>query len=200
MTKPGPIAPQRHQELSTHGDTRVDPWFWLSDVNDPATLEYLRSENAYTEDVMKPSEKLRDELFDEMRARIKEDDSTVPEKEGDYYYYIRFEEGKQYPIYCRKYLSLDAAEQILIDANALAKDKDYCRVGRWENSPDHKWLAYSVDDDGSEQYTIVIKNLETGELLAESIPNSYYSLEWSNDSQTIFYDVLDQNHRPVKIF
>ena len=200
MTNPGPKAPKRPQELSNHGDTRVDPWFWLRDVDDPATLEYLSAENAYTEAVMEPSEKLQESLFDEMRGRIKEDDSTVPEKEGDYHYYTRFEEGKQYPIHCRKHLSLDAPEQILIDVNELAKDKDYCRVGRWENSPDHQWLAYSVDADGSEKYTIVIKNLETGELLAEAIPNSYYSLEWANDSQTIFYDVLDENHRPVRIF
>ena len=200
MTNPGPTAPQRPQELSTHGDTRVDPWFWLRDVKDPATLEYLKAENAYTEAAMQPTEDLQRRLFEEMRGRIKEDDSTVPEKEGDYHYYTRFEEGKQYPIHCRKHLSLDAPEQILIDVNGLAKDKDYCRVARWENSPDHKWLAYSVDYDGSEQYTIFIKNLETDELLEEAIPNSYYSLEWANDSQTIFYDVLDENHRPVKIF
>ena len=200
MTDPNLTAPKRPQELTTHGDTRVDPWFWLRDVNDPETLEYLRSENTHTEAVMAPEEVLQNRLFEEMRGRIKEDDSTVPEKEGDYYYYTRFEEGKQYPIHCRKRLSLDAPEEILIDVNELAKDKDYCRVGRWENSPDHRWLAYSVDADGSEQYTIVIKNLETDELLGEAIPNSYYSLEWANDSRAIYYDVLDENHRPVKIF
>ena len=200
MTDPAPTAPRRPQELTTHGDTRVDPWFWLRDVNDPETLEYLTSENAHTEAIMAPEEELQERLFEEMRGRIKEDDSTVPEKEGEYYYYTRFEEGKQYPIHCRKRLSLDAPEEILINVNELAKDKDYCRVGRWENSPDHRWLAYSVDADGSEQYTIFIKNLDTGELLSEAIPNSYYSLEWANDSRTIFYDVLDENHRPVKIF
>ena len=200
MTDPTPAAPKRHLELTNHGETRTDPWFWLRDVNDPETLAYLRAENAHTEAVMAPEEDLRQSLYEEMRGRIKEDDSTVPEKEGDYYYYTRFEEGKQYPIHCRKHLSLDAPEDILIDVNALAEDKDYCRVGRWENSPDHRWLAYSIDTDGSEQYTIVIKDLETGVLLSESIPNCYYSLEWANDSRTIFYDVLDENHRPVKIF
>ena len=200
MTDSTPTAPQRPKALTTHGDTRFDPWFWLRDVNDPETLEYLRSENAHTEAVMGAEEELQKRLFEEMRGRIKEDDSTVPEKEGDYYYYTRFEEGRQYPIHCRKRLSLDAPEEILIDVNELAKDKDYCRVGRWENSPDHRWLAYSVDFDGSEQYTIVIKNLETDELLGEAISNSYYALEWANDSRTIYYDVLDENHRPVKIF
>ena len=200
MTEPTPSAPKRPKEITTHGDTRIDPWFWLRDVEDPATLEYLRAENAHTEAVMAPEEELQERLFLEMRARIKEDDSTVPEKEGEYYYYTRFEEGKQYPIHCRKRGSLDGPEEILINVNELAEGKDYTRVGSWENSPDHKWLAYSVDSDGSEQYTIVIKNLETGELLDEAIPNSYYSLEWANDNRTIFYDVLDENHRPVKIF
>ena len=200
MTEPTPSAPKRPKEITTHGDTRIDPWFWLRDVEDPATLEYLRAENAHTEAVMAPEEELQERLFLEIRARIKEDDSTVPEKEGEYYYYTRFEEGKQYPIHCRKRGSPDGPEEILINVNELAEGKDYTRVGSWENSPDHKWLAYSVDSDGSEQYTIVIKNLETGELLDEAIPNSYYSLEWANDNRTIFYDVLDENHRPVKIF
>ena len=200
MTNPVPTPPQRPQVLTTNGDVRVDPWFWLRDVNDPDTLEYLKAENAYAEAVMQPTEELQRNLFAEMRGRIKEDDSTVPEKEGDYYYYTRFEEGKQYPIHCRKRLSQDAVEEILMDVNELANDKDYCRVARWENSPDHKWLAYSVDADGSERYTVFIKNLETDELLAEAIPNAYYSLEWANDSQTLFYDVLDENHRPVKVF
>ena len=199
MDNPIPIAPKRPKKITTHGETRIDPWFWLRDVDDPETMEYLRAENAYTEAAMAPEEELQERLYQEMRGRIKEDDSTVPEKEGDYYYYTRFEEGLQYPIYCRKHLSLVGPEEVLIDVNELAKGLDYCRVGNWENSPDHKWLAYSIDTDGSEMYTIVIKNLESGELLDEAIPGSYYSLEWANDSHTIYYDVLDENHRPVKI-
>ncbi len=194
-----PSAPKRPQELSKHGDVRNDPWFWLRDIDDPGTLEYLKAENAYTEAIMEPERALQGALFEEMRGRIKEDDSTVPQKDGDYYYYTRFEEGNQYPIFCRKRLSLDASEEAILDVNVLAKDLDYCRVGSMENSPDHKLLAYSMDADGSEIYTIYIKNLETGELLADAITNSYYSLEWANDSQTLFYDVLDENHRPVKI-
>ena len=200
MDNPIPIAPKRPERITTHGDTRIDPWFWLRDVDDPETLEYLRAENAYTEAVMAPEEALQERLYHEMRSRIKEDDSTVPEKEGDYYYYTRFEEGQQYPVHCRKHLTLEASEEVLIDVNELARGLDYCRVGNWENSPDHRWLAYSIDTDGSEIYTIMIKDLEKGELLEEAIPGSYYSLEWGNDSQTIYYDVLDENHRPVKIF
>ncbi|HIM37538.1 MAG TPA: hypothetical protein EYM38_05865 [Dehalococcoidia bacterium] len=136
MDNPTPTAPKRLKKIKTHGETRIDPWFWLRDVDDPETLEYLRAENAHTEAVMAPEEELQERLYQEMRGRIKEDDSTVPEKEGDYYYYTRFEEGQQYPIHCRKQLSLDASEEVLIDVNELAKNLDYCRVGNWENSPD----------------------------------------------------------------
>ncbi len=199
MTDRAPSAPQRKQEITTHGDVRIDPWSWLRDIDDPETMEYLKAENAHTDAVLKPESALQDALSEEMRARIKEDDSTVPQKDGDYFYYTRFEEGKQYPIFCRKHLSLDAPEEVILDVNELAKDLDYCRVGSLENSPDHSMLAYSMDSDGSEIYTIYIKDLESGELLPESIPGSYYSLEWANDNKTIFYDVLDENHRPVKV-
>ena len=195
-----PSAPKRPQEFSNHGDTRSDPWFWLRNIDDPQTIEYLKAENAYSEAIMEPESELQEKLFQEMRSRIKEDDSTVPQKDGDYYYYTRFEEGNQYPIFGRKHLSLDAHEEVLLNVNELAKDLDYCRVGSLEYSPDHKLLAYSMDSDGSEIYTVYIKNLETGELLTDIIPGSYYSLEWVNDNQTLFYDVLDENHRPIKVF
>ena len=200
MTEQPPQAPKKTQELTVHGETRVDPWYWLRDLEDPDTLAYLKAENAYTESVMKPWEGLQEKLYSEMRGRIKEDDSTVPAREGPYLYYARFEEGSQYPIYCRKFQTLDAAEEVLLDVNQLAEGQDYTEMGVVENSPDHKWLAYSVDNDGSEQYTIRVKNLETGRLLDEAISQSYYSLEWANDSLTFFYDVLDEHHRPVKVF
>ena len=200
MNNQTPSAPKRPQEFSNHGDVRNDPWFWLRDIDDPQTIEYLESENAYTEAIMEPENDLREKLFEEMRGRIKEDDSTVPQKDGDYYYYTRFEDGSQYPIFVRKHLSLDAQEEVILNVNELAADLDYCRVGSLENSPDHKLLAYSMDSDGSEKYTIYIKDLETGKLLTDAISGSYYSLEWANDNQTLFYDVLDENHRPVKVF
>jgi oligopeptidase B len=169
-------------------------------AEDPATIDYLKAENAYTEAMMRPHEELQKILYEEMRGRIKEADSSVPEKEGVYYYYTRFEEGAQYPIYCRKRESLDSTEEILLDVNELAKGKDYLRLGAFQNSPDHRWLAYSLDADGSERFTIYVKNLETGELLAEAIPDAFYSLEWANDNQTFFYTVLDERHRPLKVF
>ena len=195
-----PCAPRRDQQLEFHQDVRIDPWYWLRSIEDAETLEYLEAENAYTDAVMAPTENLQEALYFEMRSRIKEDDSTVPVKEGDYYYYIRFEEGGQYAIYCRKRLSLDSPEEVLLDANQLAEGQDFLRVGVFENSPDHQWLAYSLDTDGSEQYTIQVKNLTDGELLEETIPNTYYSLEWTNDSRSFFYSLLDEHHRPVKIY
>ena len=200
MTQQPPQAPKKNRELTVHGETRVDPWYWLRDLEDPATLAYLKAENEYTESVMKPWKGLQEKLFSEMRGRIKEDDSTVPAKEGPYFYYTRFEEGGQYPIYCRKFQTLDGVEEVLLDVNQLAEGQDYTQMGVVENSPDHKWLAYSVDNDGSEQYTIRIKNLETGQLLDEAMSNSYYSLVWANNSLTFFYDVLDEHHRPVQVF
>ena len=194
-----PIAPKNPRQLTAHGDIRVDPWYWLQDIEDPDTLTYLTAENSFTEHTFKPWADQRERLFVEMRARIKEDDSTVPSKDGDYWYYTKFEEGTQYPIFCRKFLSLDRPEEILLDVNQLAENQDYTQIGSVENSPDHKLLAFSVDHTGSEEYTIKIKDLETGLILNESIPNSYYSLEWANDSGTLFYDVLDEHHRPVKI-
>ncbi len=195
-----PQAPQRISEFSRFNDTRADPWFWLRFIEDAETVSYLEAENAYTDAVMAPTEPLQETLYQEMRGRIKEDDSTVPEKDGDHYYYIRFEEGRQYPIYCRKFPAPDADEEVLLDANELARDQDYLRVGVFETSPDHKLLAYSLDTEGSEQYTIYVMDLETRQHLGQPIANTYYSLEWTNDSAAFFYSVLDEHHRPVQIF
>ena len=195
-----PRAPKRLHELEIHGETRTDPWFWLRNQDDPATMEYLHAENAYTEAVLRPTEELQEALYQEMKGRIKEDDSTVPEPEGDYHYYSRYQEGGQYAIYCRKFQSLDSEEEVILDVNELAREQDYLRVGILGNSPDHRWLAYSVDTDGSEEFTIQVKDLQTGELLADEIPHTYYSLAWANDNQTFFYSSLDDQHRPVKVW
>ena len=195
-----PIAPQRPHTITTHGDERADPWFWLREQEDPQTMEYLRAENAFTEAFMQPLEALQEAIYAEIRGRIKEDDNTVPEKEGDYYYYVRFEEGGQYPIYCRRQGSDDGLETVLLDVNQLAEGRDYTRVGAFRNSPDHKLAAYGVDFDGSEQYTIQLIDLETGQTLPDAIPGTYYSIEWANDNRTFYYSVLDEHHRPVTIY
>ena len=195
-----PIAPQRPHTITTHGDERADPWFWLREQDDPQTMEYLRAENAFTAAFMQPLEALQEAIYAEIRGRIKEDDNTVPEKEGDFYYYVRFEEGGQYPIYCRRQGSDDVPETVLLDVNRLAEGRDYTRVGAFRNSPDHKLAAYGVDFDGSEQYTIRLLDLETGQTLPDAIPGTYYSIEWANDNRTFYYSVLDERHRPVSIY
>ena len=195
-----PVAPRRPHTITTHGDSRADPWYWLRDQDDPATLDYLRAENAHTEAFLAPLAPLQEAIYAEIRGRIKEDDNTVPEKEGDFYYYVRFEEGGQYPIYCRRSGSEEGPETILLDVNKLAEDREYTRVGVFENSPDHRLVAFGVDFDGSEQFTIQVLDLETGETLPDTIPNTYYSLEWASDSRTFYYSVLDEHHRPVSVY
>ena len=197
---PAPAAPRRPHTITTHGDARVDPWHWLREQEDPATMEYLRAENAYTEAFLEPLQSLQSAIYDEIRGRIKEDDNTVPEKEDEYYYYVRYEEGGQYPIHCRKRGSEDGPEEILLDVNALAEGRDYTFLGSFANSPDHRLFAYGVDFDGSEQFTIHVLDLETGATLPDAIPNTYYSLQWANDSRTFYYSVLDEHHRPVSIY
>ena len=197
---PQPIAPQREHTVTVHSDAWADPWFWLREQDDPATMEYLHAENAYTDAFLDPLKSFQDTIYEEIRVRIKEDDNTVPAKEGDYYYYVRYEEGGQYPIYCRKHGSEQGIEEIILDVNLLAEGQDYTRVGAIENSPNHRLLAYGVDFDGSEQYTIRVVDLTTGDLLPDVIPNTYYSLAWCNDNRTLYYSVLDENHRPVSIY
>ncbi|NKB66612.1 MAG: prolyl oligopeptidase family serine peptidase [Candidatus Latescibacteria bacterium] len=194
-----PRAPMRDKTLEEHGESRSDPYFWLRDIDDPATMAYLESENTYTEATLAPTRDLQEQLYSEMRGRIQEADASVPEKDGEYYYYTRYDEGAQYPVYCRKQGGLEAAEEVLLDVEALAADQDYCRIGVCVASPDHRYLAYSVDLDGSEKYTLYLLDIEAGDLLPERIEGTYYSAVWANDSQTLFYDVLDANHRPVEI-
>ncbi len=195
-----PVAKIVPKTMSLNGDTRVDNYFWLRDRNDPDTIKYLEDENRYTESVMKHTDRLQSKLYSEILGRIKQTDLSVPTKRGNYFYYTRTEEGKQYPIYCRKRGSLDAKEEVLLDGNVMAEGKKYFRVGNFVSSPNHRLLAYSVDYAGDEAYTIHVKDLVTGKLLADEIPNTYYSLEWGNDNATFFYTVLDEAKRPYKVF
>ena len=149
---------------------------------------------------MAPTKPLQEELYREILGRIQETDLSVPVKRDDYFYYTRTEEGKAYSIQCRKHGSLDAPEEILLDANVLAEGQKYFRLGNFAVSPDHRLLAYSTDLEGDEAYTIQVKNLETGELLPDRIANTYYTLEWANDNRTFFYTVLDETKRPYRAF
>lgn len=184
-----PVAEKIKKEIITHGDTRVDEYFWLNQRENAQVIDFLNAENAYTEAMLADVKELREKLFTEIVGRIKQTDESVPYKIRGYYYYYRFEEGKEYPIHCRKQGSLDAPEQILIDVNELAKGQSYCQVGGLEVSPDNNWLAFGIDTVSRRLYTIRIKNLQTGEILEEEIPNTSGSVAWANDNKTFFYTV-----------
>lgn len=201
-----PIAPKRPHTISRHGQTFVDDYFWMRFREDPEVLKYLAAENGYLAQVMQHTTALQEQLFQEMKARIKEDDQSVPERRGRYLYYTRTETGRQYRVFCRRQGSMDTPEEVLLDQNTLAEGKKFCRVGVFAVSPDELKLAYSVDFDGSEQFTIFIKDLTTGDLYPETIPNTssdFFSnrgAAWSNDSQNLFYVTLDKVLRPFKVF
>ena len=199
MSASPPIAKTVPKEVTVHGDTRVDNYAWLRERENPEVTKYLEAENQYTEQVMAPLKPLQETLYKEILGRIQETDLSVPVRRDDYFYYARTEEGKAYSIYCRKHGSLDAPEEILLDANALAAGQKYFRIGNFSVSPDHRLLAYSTDVEGDEAHTIFVKELATGELLPDRITNTYYSLEWANDNRTFFYTVIDPARRPYRV-
>jgi len=211
-----PVAKRVDFEITQVGRTRVDPYHWMKDdawqevMRDPSVLradirEYLEAENAYTKTVMEdPTVALRDSLFQEMKGRIKEDDSSVPEIDGPYAYYSRYRQGGEYPILARRdaadAFNADAPETILLDGDKMAEGKDYFSFGSIDTSPDHSVIAYSVDTQGSEFYTIAVKNIETGEDVAAPITDGYGSFEWSGDGKSIFWIHRDENARPDAVY
>lgn len=178
----------------------VDNYYWLRDKTNPEVISYLKAENNYTDAVMKHTLPLQENLYKEMLGRIKENDSSVPEQIGNYFYYTRTEAGKQYKIHCRKYGTVDAAEEIILDPNQLYAGSSYFAIGAFKISPNNKYLAYTTDTDGSESYTVNIKNLQSGELLKDKITNAFETLEWANNNETIYYTVLDNAKRPFQAY
>jgi len=195
-----PVAEKHPQVLVVHGDERIDDYFWMRDSNDPNVIAYLEAENAYTDAMMQHTQGLQTTLYSEMLARIKETDLSVPYRKDDYYYYSRTEEGKDYPIYCRKKGSLDASEEILLDQNELAKGYDYFSLGTFQVSPNHQLLAYSVDASGAEKHTLFFLDLNTFELYPETLTETYYSFAWGNDNRTVFYTKVDSTNRPFQLW
>jgi oligopeptidase B len=186
-----PIAEVIPQELTIHGDTRVDNYYWLNDRDNPKVIEYLEAENAYTEAMLKHTKSFQETLFNEIKGRIKEEDQTVPVLDNGYYYYIRYEEGKEFPVYCRKKGSLDADEEIMLDVNKMAEGYGYFQVSGLSVSPDNIYLAYGVDTVSRRKYTLHFKNLETGEVLPQAIPLTNGYAVWANDNRTVFYTSKD---------
>ncbi|MEE9169155.1 MAG: S9 family peptidase [bacterium] len=186
-----PVAKVEAKELEFHGDVRIDNYYWLKERESPEVIEYLTKENEYTEDMMAHTKELEDVLFEEIKGRIKQTDMSVPYKLDDYYYYTRYEDGKEYPIYCRKKESLDGTEQIMIDVNELAEGHEFCSVRGREVSFDQNILTFSADTVGRRLYTIQFKNLETGEIYPDEIPNVTGNVAWANDNKTLFYGKKD---------
>jgi oligopeptidase B len=184
------MAEKKSKTTNIHGETLVDDYFWLREKTNPAVLAHLKAEDAYAEELMKPTAPLQEKLYNEMLSHIKQTDVAVPYRWGDYFYYTRTEEGKQYPIFCRKHGSTDAPEEVVIDENELAKGQKFMSIGLFAPSDDGNLLAYSTDNTGYRQYTLQIKDLRTGKLLPDTAERVNY-LAWATDNKTVFYVTED---------
>jgi oligopeptidase B len=194
-----PIAKKVPKVTEINGRKLVDNYFWLRDKPNPEVRAYLEAENAYTEAIMKPTEPLQMKLYGEMLGRIKETDVDVPHRDGEYLYYSRTEAGKQYQIRCRKRGSLDAAEEILLDINEMAKGQRFMAVGAYQVSDDGNLLAYTTDNTGFRQYTLAIKDLRTGKVMTDRA-EKVGSVVWANDNKTLFYTVEDSAKRQYRLY
>jgi oligopeptidase B len=186
-----PVAKIVPKNLEIHGDVRVDDYYWLNDRENPEVIAYLKAENEYTDAMTAHSKELENLLFEEIKGRIKQTDESVPYKLDDYFYYTRYEDGKEYPIYCRKKGSLEGEEEIMLDVNVMAEGHEYFMVRGRRISSGQNILAYGVDTRGRRIYTIRFKNLDTGETLDDVIPDMTANMAWANDNQTLFYAKQD---------
>src|SRR5215813_5951399 len=199
MPRTPPVAKRVPKVDVVHGDRREDEYFWLRDKDSPEVTAYLEAENAHTDAIMKGTEAFQDALYKEMLARIKEDDSTVPYRRGRHVYYSRTETGKQYPIYCRRRDEPGAPEEITLDLNRMAEGHAFLSLGLYTVSDDARLLAYSVDFTGFRDYTLHIKDLTTGEVLADRI-EKVSSAAWSADNAILFYVTEDEAKRPFRLW
>ena len=196
-----PIAKQIPKELVSHNDVRIDNYFWLNDRENTEVIDYLEQENAYCDGMMKHTEQFQKDLFEEMKVRIKEDDQSVPYKYNGYWYIVKFETGKDYPIYIRRKESLDAPDELLFDCNKMAEGHSYFKLTGISISPDNSKVSFGLDTIGRREYTIYIKNLKTDKLYSESLTNAIGSSTWANDNKTLFYaSKNEQTLRSEKIF
>lgn len=194
-----PVAKKIHTEKTLNGVTLVDDYGWLREKSNPAVIAYLNAENEYTRDVMEPTQGLQEKLYQEMVGHVKETDSSVPARRGDYFYYSRTEKGKQYRIHCRKKGSVDAPEEVMLDLNQLAQGQKFMALGGFSVSDDDNLLAYSTDNTGYRQYQLHIKDLRTGKILPDQAEKTG-SFDWANDNQTVFYTVEDPAKRQYRLY
>lgn len=194
-----PIAKKIPKRMVEHGNIRVDDYFWMKRRENPEVLKYVRAENKYADSVMKRTERLQNKLFREYRSRLTETDVSVPTRIDDYYYYKRMLKGKQYPVYCRKHGSLGASEEVILDGNAIAGRNKFFDMLVHKVSPDHRYVAYLTDREGSERYSLHVKDLQTGKLVGKSIPSTAMVV-WANDSRTIFYSTKNKVFRASRVY
>jgi len=195
---PPPVARTHSHPVTLHGDKRADDYFWLREKGAPEVTRYLEAENAYAEEHMAPTADLQKTLYDEIVERIKETDQSAPYRKGAFEYYHRTEEGKQYRRYCRREPGKASTERVLLDMNALAEGRPFLGLGVYEVSPDGRYLAFSLDETGFRDYTLQIKDLRSGDVLAERM-EKVQSAAWASDSETLFYTVDDDTKRPHQI-
>ncbi len=195
-----PKAKKIPKILEIHGDERQDPYFWLKERENPEVIQYLEEENAYAEAVMKDTEDFQQLLFDEMKARYKKDDESLPYFFNEYWYIVRFEKGKEHPLFTRKFQTLENEEELLLDVNVLAEGQKFFEVGSVAVSPNNKLMSYSSDNMGRRIYAINFKNLETGEILQDVIGNTTGKAVWANDNEHVFYIRKDDSLRAFQVF
>ena len=195
-----PKAKKIPKILQIHGDERQDPYFWLKERENPEVIQYLEEENAYAEAVMKDTEDFQQLLFDEMKARYKKDDESLPYFFNEYWYIVRFEKGKEHPLFTRKFQTLENEEELLLDVNILAEGQKFFEVGSVAVSPNNKLMSYSSDNMGRRIYAINFKNLETGEILQDVIGNTTGKAVWANDNEHVFYIRKDDSLRAFQVF
>lgn len=195
-----PKAKKIKKELTIHKDTRIDNFFWLNQKDHPDVLEYLEQENEYCDEMMKDTLNLQEELFQEMKARYKEEDESLPYFFNKYWYVVKYKKKNEYPFFYRKHLHIEANEDLILDANQLANGNDYLDVTGICVSPNNKLMTYATDLSGDRIYTIFIKNLETGEIHEEKIPNTTGKTVWANDNLHFFYVINDKNFRSYKVY
>ncbi|XOD67440.1 MAG: S9 family peptidase [Flavobacteriales bacterium Tduv] len=203
MIQPIPIPPQPLKEnkiLDKHNDVRVDTYYWLKERENPKVIQHLDDENKYAKVVMKHTEDFQEKLFKEIKARIKEDDESVPYKHNEYWYITRYKKGGEYPIYSRKKGSIKAEEELLFDVNKMAQGYKYYNLGKFDVSPDNQLSSFGIDILGRRLYTLYFKDLKTGKILSDRIEGTTGSVVWAIDNRTVFYVKKDATLRPFQIF